>query len=173
MSIIQEFMKIPFERHTNFIAPDLEWGEKGPTVVDEYGKTVSGDNVQIRSYAEYICHQYNIDAYYNAVTHNPRGVDFKGLPTRDIEPSENNQHLSIMKHMDRWAIHPFRFVEKDWIYKQYKDLDLLWLWDCTRSCEGTFEGIDYINYDPIKTMVPTCGKCFWCKEREWAIEQNK
>jgi hypothetical protein len=77
-----------------------------------------------------------------------------------------------MQHMGRWAIHPFRFVEKDWIYKQYKDLGILWLWDITRSCEGTFESINYINYDP-KIEVPVCGECFWCKEREWAIEQNK
>jgi len=172
-SIIQEFMKIGFERHINFIAPDLEWGDKGPTLVDEYSKQVSGDNIQIRAYAEYICHHYNIDAYYNAVTRNPKEADFQGMPSRDIEPTENNQHLSVMQHMGRWAIHPFRFIEKDWIYKQYKDLDLLWLWNRTRSCEGTFEGIDYKNYDPIKTKVPTCGNCFWCKEREWAVQRNE
>jgi 7-cyano-7-deazaguanine synthase in queuosine biosynthesis len=172
-TIVNEYPKIKFERHINFIAPDLEWGDKGPTLVDEYGKQVSGDNIEIRSYAEYICHQYNIDAYYNAVTRNPRKVEFAGMPTRDIEPNEHNQHLSIMKHMNRWALHPFRFIEKDWIYKQYKDLDILWLWDKTRSCEGTFERIDYTNYSPLKTQVPECGTCFWCKEREWAIEQNK
>jgi hypothetical protein len=50
-----------------------------------------------------------------------------------------------------------------------KITDLL---NITRSCEGEFEGIDYKTY--IKgQLIPTCGKCFWCKEREWAIEQNK
>ncbi len=173
MSIIQEFMKINFERHVNFIAPEFEWGDKGRTMIDEYGKLVSGDNIQQRAYAEYICHKHNIDAYYNAVTRNPKDTEFKGLSTRDIDPSEDNKHLSLLKHMGRWAIHPFRFIQKDWVYKQYKNLDILWLWNNTRSCEGTFENIDYTNYDPHKTTVPVCGECFWCKEREWAIEQNK
>jgi hypothetical protein len=43
------FPTIEFELHTNFIAPELEWGNKGPTLVDEYGKTVSGDNIEARS----------------------------------------------------------------------------------------------------------------------------
>lgn len=173
VAIVNEFMKISFERHVNFIAPDLEWGSTGPTLIDEYGKLVSGDNIQIRSYAEFICHKFDIDAYYNAVTRNPKGVEFSGMPTRDIEPSEMNKHLSIMKHMGRWAIHPFRFVEKSWIYKQYKDLDILWLWNKTRSCEGIFAEIDYSNYESNKNNVPECGECFWCKERNWAVEQNK
>jgi hypothetical protein len=163
---------IDFNRHKNFIAPDLEWGNKGPILVDEYGKQVSGDNIEIRAFAEYVCHCYNIDAYYNAVTRNPRNVEFEGMPTRDIEPNENNQHLLVMKHMGRWALHPFRFIEKSWIYKQYKDLDILWLWDKTRSCEGEVKDLDYETYIPGQ-YVPVCGTCFWCKEREWAIEQNK
>ena len=168
--LIDKFPTIKFELHTGFVAPDLEWGEKGPTITDEYGKLVSGDNIQIRSYAEYICCANYIDAYYNAVTKNPSSVDFKGMPTRDIEPTESNQHLRIMKHLGKWALHPFRFVEKDWVYRQYRRENLLDLWNLTRSCEGTFDHINYENYH--KGMkVPTCGKCFWCKEREWAIEQ--
>lgn len=170
---VQEFNQIKFDRHVNFIAPELEWGDQGPTLVDEYGKKVSGDNIQIRSYAEFVGHKYNIDAYYNAVTRNPKTDEFKGMSTRDIEPTEDNQHLSIMKHMGRWAIHPFRFLEKSWVYRQYKNLDILWLWDETRSCEGTFTNIDYKNYDPLTSVVPECGECFWCKERRWAVEQNQ
>lgn len=168
---VQHFDRISFNRHVNFIAPDLEWGDQGPLLIDEYGKKVSGDNIQIRAYAEFISYKYNIDAYYNAVTRNPRTDNFQGMPTRDIEPTKDNQHLFIMKHMERLAIHPFRFLEKSWIYKQYKNLDILWLWNKTRSCEGTFDDIDYTNYDPISTIVPVCNKCFWCKEREWASTQ--
>lgn len=170
-AIREYFPQINFQRHINFIAPDLEWSDKGPTLVDEYGKTVSGDIIQLRSYAEYICHQHNIDAYYNAVTRNPRGVEFTGMYTRDIEPTENNTHLVIMQHLGKWAIHPFRFVEKNWIYKQYKNLGILKLWELTRSCEGTVSGVDYTNY--VGQVIPTCGDCFWCKEREWAIAQSK
>jgi hypothetical protein len=166
--LFQRFYHTKFVRHTNFIAPELEYGNIGPTLTDEYGKKVSGDNIQQRAYAEYICQQYNIDAYYNAVTRNPRNVNFQGMAERDIDPNEHNQHLSLMQHMDGWAVHPFRFVEKSWVIKQYHRLEITELLDLTRSCEGTFEDINYKNYQPGQ-YVSLCDRCFWCKEREWAI----
>jgi hypothetical protein len=169
--LFQRFYHTRFQRHINFIAPELEYGNVGPTLVDEYGKSVSGDNIQQRAYAEYICHHYSCDAYYNAVTRNPRGVDLGGMEERDIERTDNNSHLEIMQHMDCWALHPFRFVEKSWVVAQYKRLDIWELFERTRSCEGEFENINYQTYTPGQ-YVPTCGKCFWCKEREWAIQAN-
>lgn len=174
---VYEYLKNKFSnlidnRYEGFVSPDLEWGDQGPILIDEYGKNVSGDNAQIRSFAEYICYHNKIDAYYNAVTRNPIDVDFKGMYTRDINLTKNNQHLRLMKHMNGWAIHPFRFVTKDWVVRQYKQLNIEDLFKLTRSCEGVFQNIDYTNYVPGH-LVPVCGKCFWCKEREWAIEQNK
>lgn len=170
--IIKKFSNLQFREHTNFIAPELEYGNIGPSLIDEYGKNVSGDNIQIRSYSEFICHYFNIDAYYNGVTRNPRNVEFKGMPTRDIDSNNENNHLRLMKHLDKWAVHPFRFIEKNWIYKQYKNLNILDLWNLTRSCEGEFKDLNYKNYVSGQ-KVPICNECFWCKEREWAIEQNK
>lgn len=170
--LLSNFPRLNFKLHKNFIAPDLEYGNIGPSLIDEYGKRVSGDNIQQRSYAEYICNKYNIDAYYNAVTRNPKNTDLKGMKERDIDPNNNNDHLRIMKHMNKWAIHPFRFIDKSWIIKQYKTLDIMDLFNITRSCEGEFDNLNYNNYVPNQ-LVPICGKCFWCKEREWAIEQNK
>jgi hypothetical protein len=72
--------------------------------------------------------------------------------------------------LDKWALHPFRFVEKSWVIKQYYDLDILDLLDITRSCEGEFEGLNYKTY-VYGQFVPTCNECFWCKERNWAISQ--
>lgn len=165
-------LDIKFVRHTNFIAPDIEYGFIGPTIKDEYGRMVSGDNIQQRAYAEYICHYQNIEAYYNGITRNPKGIDLGGMLERDLDPTDDNQHLTVMKHMNKWALHPFRFVDKAWVVKQYKRLRIQKLFDITRSCEGEFEGIDYTTYQPGQ-VVPTCGECFWCKERTWAIEQNK
>jgi hypothetical protein len=161
-----------FIRHTNFIAPELEYGNIGASLKDEYGKSVSGDNIQQRAYAEFVCSKFDIPVYYNAVTRNPRTVAFFGMSERDIDPAVDNQHLAFMKHMERYACHPFRFVEKSWVVKQYKELDIMDLFKQTRSCEGEFAGIDYTTYTAGQP-VPTCGTCFWCKEREWAIEQNK
>ena len=170
--LIKRFPNIHFERHTNFVPPELEWGDKGRTIVDEYGKLVSGDTLELRSFAEYVCFNYNVEAYFNAVTRNPRNVDFKGMPTRDIEPTDDNKHLEQMIHMGVLACHPFRFTEKSWIINKYKELGIIELFNLTRSCEGDFEELNYKNYTPGQ-YVPVCGECFWCKERDWAIEQSK
>jgi hypothetical protein len=170
--LFQRFYHTTFKRHVNFIAPDIEYGNIGPNLTDEYGKKVSGDNIQQRAYAEFICHKYNVDAYYNGVTRNPRLAQFNGMHERDIEPLDDNRHLEYMIHMGRIASHPFRFVDKSWIVNKYKELDIMELFDLTRSCEGEFENINYETYTPGQ-YVPVCGECFWCKERAWAINESK
>jgi hypothetical protein len=170
--LFQRFYHTAFNRHINFIAPDLEYGNVGPNLTDEYGKQVSGDNIQQRAYAEFICNKYNVDAYYNAVTRNPRLAMFNGMKERDIEPTDENKHLERMTHMGVEVLHPFRFIEKSEIVKKYQELDIMDLFEITRSCEGVFEDINYTNYKTGQ-YVPVCGECFWCKEREWALEQSK
>jgi len=170
--LVKHFPNIKFKRHTNFIAPELEHGNIGASLTDEYGKQVSGDNIEQRAFAEYICHHYDIDAYYNAVTRNPKDVDFAGMPSRDIDLNKDNEHLAVMEHMNRLACHPLRFVMKGWVIKQYRRLNILDLLKLTRSCEGEFSHINYKNYIPGQS-VPLCNECFWCKERSWAIEHSK
>lgn len=170
--LFQRFYHTTFKRHINFIAPDIEYGNIGPNLTDEYGKKVSGDNIQQRAYAEFICHKYNVDAYYNGVTRNPRLAQFDGMHERDIEPSEDNKHLEYMIHMDRVASHPFRFVDKSWIVNKYKELDIMELFELTRSCEGEFPDTNYKTYK-YGQHVPVCGECFWCKERAWAIDESQ
>lgn len=165
----ERFPAIHFQRHINFIAPDLEYGDQGPIITDEYGKRVSGDNAEIRGFAEYICHKYDIDCYYNGVTRNPRDENLKGMESRDIDRTEDNQHLEFMEHMGRYAAHPFRFISKDEIIKKYKEENIVELFNITRSCEGTFDWLDYRNYKPGE-LVPVCNECFWCKERDWAVD---
>lgn len=167
--LFQRFYHTKFVRHTNFIAPELEYGTIGPNLTDEYGKKVSGDNIQQRAYAEFICTKNNIDAYYNGVTRNPRLAQFNGMLERDIEPTDDNRHLVEMVHMGRMVYHPFRFIDKSEIVKKYKELGILELFELTRSCEGEFNSVNYTNYVPGQ-YVPICGNCFWCKEREWALQ---
>lgn len=168
--LFQRFYHTKFKQHTNFIAPELEYGNIGPNLTDEYGKKVSGDNIQQRAYGEFVCDKYNIDTYYNAVTRNPRLAAFNGMRERDIEPTDDNKHLERMTHMGVEVLHPFRFIDKSEVVKKYKELELMELFELTRSCEGEFEGIDYTTYKSGQ-HVPTCGNCFWCKEREWALNE--
>jgi len=169
--LISRFKNIQVVRHKNFVPPELEWGSQGPTLIDEYGKTVSGDNIELRAFSEYVCFKYNIDAYFNAVTKNPDNLK-NGVPNRYLEPNKENIHMLVMKHMNKFAVHPFRYTTKDQIISLYHELNLQELLDITRSCEGEFADLNYINYTPGQ-YVPICGECFWCKEKEWAIESTK
>jgi len=166
--LLAKFPDLTFVYHKNFIAPELEYGNMGPALTDCYGKKVSGDNIQQRSFAEFICTKHNIDVYYNAVTRNPP-IQLEGaMYQRDIVKSDDNKHLELMNHMNFIASHPFRFTDKSWVIKQYIKRDIQDLLDITRSCEGEFSEIDYTNYKPGQ-YVPLCNNCFWCLEREWAI----
>jgi len=176
--LVGHFTNITFKRHENFISPDLEWGSQGATLIDEYGNINSGDIIEIQSFAKYIAHRENLDIYYNAVSHNPSTLEIDNrFLRRDIvfDDSEKTRNLIIRKHGDRYSCHPFRFEEKKWIISCYKLFDALDLLDVTRSCEGdnidypdVFKGLDYKSYkDDMR--VPTCGKCFWCRERDWAL----
>lgn len=169
--LTDRFPSIKFCRHTNFIAPDVEYGNMGPTIKDEYNKMVSGDNAQQRAFAEFICYNNNISAYYNAVTRNPKGIDLGGMKERDIDKLESNSHLELMIHMGKIASHPFRFIDKSWIITQYKNKNIMDLFNITRSCEGEFADINFETYVPGQA-VPICNTCFWCKEREWALCQD-
>lgn len=169
--LLWKFYHVDFKRHVNFVPPELEHSY-GTMITDEYGKTVSGDTLELRAFAEYVCVTENVDAYFNGVTRNPKNVNINGMVARDIDPTNDNMYLEKMVHMGRLACHPFRFVDKSWIMLQYKELGLEDLLKITRSCEGVFPGIDYTNYK-YGQEVPTCGECFWCKEKDWAIEQTK
>jgi hypothetical protein len=162
-----KFQNINFVRHVNFIPPELEWADRGP-IIDN----LSGDIIEIQSFAEYICIKNNVDAYFNGVTKNPNVPLEKSMPKRDIVSDGLNDHLQITNHLGKVAVHPFRFIDKSVVLDLYKKLMIMDLFEITRSCEGEFLQLDYKNYQPGQ-FVPTCNECFWCKEREWAIEQNK
>lgn len=166
-----KFPSIQMIRHHNLIAPELEYGNSGKCLKDEYGKDVSGDNIQIRSFAEFVSFHYNVKCHYNAVTHNPLVKLPGAMVERDVRKDGSNEHLEFMYHMGIIASHPLRFVDKSWVVKQYIENDIMDLFDLTRSCEGTIDGLDYRTYVPYQ-HVRECEKCFWCMERNWAKGVN-
>lgn len=158
-------------RHEGFIPPDLEWGATGPNIIDEYGSLKSGNQIILRSHNEYICHKENIDAWFAGVNLNP-DVEIEGA----LEDRNTGHIPAVFDHMNTTICHPFIHVRKDWIIQQYYNLNIIDLLQKTRSCEGDridypeiFGNLDYSTYTPGQ-YVPECGKCFWCKERKWAIE---
>ena len=94
---------------------------------------------------------------------------------RDIEDATLDRLIKTL--MGGLACHPFTYVQKDWIVAQFKKLGIMDLFDLTRSCEGdnqtypeVFGDLDYKTY-VSGSPVPVCGKCFWCKEREWGVSE--
>jgi hypothetical protein len=153
--------------HRNLIPPELEWADKGPTIVDEYGKLKSGNQIILRSHNEYIANKFKLDALYGGINLNP-DVDIPG----SLEDRNQGHIPPHYVHDGIHICHPFVRIRKDWIIEQYFKNDIVDLLELTRSCEGEFEGLDYKTYIPGQS-VPVCGECFWCKEREWAFGQIK
>jgi hypothetical protein len=154
------------EHIEGFIPPELE-EPASPLIKDEYGANKPGNRIILRAHNEYLIHTHKLDAWFAAVNKNP-DIDIQGaLPERDegVLPLQ-------MKHMGIDICHPFVYTTKDWIIKQYYENNIEDLLQITRSCEGEFNELDYTTYTPGQ-YVPICNDCFWCKEREWAIESSK
>lgn len=165
-----KFPHIEFTRHENFIPPDLEYGDKGAYIEDEYGQIRSGDQIIVRAHAEWIAVTEKLDAWYAGKTKNPSDHNItKGMPDRNITVEDPNE--LVKQHSGVTVCHPFLYTEKDWIIEQYVKNGILDLLDVTRSCEGDFENLDHTNYVPGQ-LVPECNECFWCQERNWAKRKN-
>jgi len=153
-----------FYHHKNLVPPELE----EPTeylIKDEYGKMKPGNRIILRSHNEYIAHKFKLNALYGGVNLNP-DIEFEGR----VKERDTGHILPHFIHDGVDICHPFVYTRKDWIIEQYYKHNILDLLNITRSCEGEFEDITYKTYTPGQ-YVPTCGKCFWCKERGWAIEK--
>ena len=151
------------EHIEGFVPPEME--EPHTTnVVDEYGKLKPGNRIILRAHNDYIAHTYKLDAWFSGVNKNP-DIHIPGA----LEDRDTGVLPLHMKHMGIDICHPFVYTTKDWIIKKYIDLEIGELLEITRSCEGEFEDLDYTNYTPYQ-RVPICGECFWCKEREWGIQ---
>ena len=170
------FPSLTYYRHENFIPPELETGSIGKIIPHSTGEKKGGDAICTFSFAKYICVKENLNAWFAALTKNPP-KDLDNAPTDRNNQTKNDRRI-IESYKDIWILHPFCDISKDWVLKQYKDLDIIDLFEITRSCEGDknsapeiFNNLDFYSYKPFDP-VPTCGKCFWCLERDWALKQN-
>jgi hypothetical protein len=176
------FPDIINQRYENFIAPQIEHGVIGYIYKDlETGEDRSGDQLQVSEFNIYCAYKHRYNAIFNATSMNPPQTDFpKKMKDREKQP-EHGALRDLILHVtddgndDLFLCHPFRFVDKSWIVAQYYKYNILDLFELTRSCEGdvTHENIksvvpDFISYSSDQ-VVPECGTCFWCLERNWAL----
>lgn len=160
-------------RHRNYIPPELEHGVIG-NIVGEH----SGDMIIVDSFNNYIAHSENIDAIFNFTTKDPSVPGLKA-PKRDTSIDKLVFQDLAQNRTHYWLLKPMLVTEKDWIIDQYYKNNVVDLLETTRSCEGDinsdpllFAELDYTTYKN-NSKVPECGKCYWCLERNWAIEKVK
>lgn len=165
------FPDIIVDRHEGFIVPEFEGKGSGNIF-----KGVGGDVITGNSYNNYFAFRKNLDAIYNAVSMN-HDTNVKSRVARRDRSAEQGHISDLMSKNNKYSFYimtPFRFVKKDWIVAQYHIHNILDLYNITRSCEGdiTSQNINQKyssihDYNPSDS-IPTCGKCFWCNERNWA-----
>jgi|TARA_B100001094_G_C18187562_1_gene804868 hypothetical protein len=157
--------------HRNFI----------PEKYEEYslaGEERTAEYVEIDEYRKYLVETLYIDMHYNATTsHYPyasRAGEYKNRNREEIDPFQFVHYKNIESQ-------PFIYMSKDWVVKQYIDHDIMDLFNLTRSCEGSIEVfedqvddkiIKEFSYERGDDISVTCGVCYWCEERNWAMEQN-
>lgn len=169
--IQNKFRNISFHIHKNFVPPEFEWADKGATILDEYGKYQSGDIIELRAFSEYIAHNYKLNSWYVGVTKNPKDISHEGgMKNRTFDDIDLDG--IILQRNETLVCKPFAFLEKDTIISLYNYFDVRALLELTRSCEGEIEGISYKNYNEGDD-IPLCGKCYWCRERQWGLENAK
>jgi 7-cyano-7-deazaguanine synthase in queuosine biosynthesis len=131
---------------------------------DEYGMLKPGNRIILRSFNEYIGNKHKLEALYAGLNKNP-DIDLKNAPKERDSGEQVQPHFM---HDGIHIVHPFVDIRKDWIIQQYYEHKITDLLHITRSCEGEFQDINYKTYSPGQ-YVPTCGECFWCQEKEWAL----
>lgn len=168
------FPDIIGERFVNYIPPELEYGVIGPIINGR-----SGDQIEGSSFNSYISYKHKLSAIFNATSQNPDAPGFENRMSERDKTAEIGKLKDIM-YFDKgtWMIHPYRFVQKDWIVAQFFMFKAVDLFNTTRGCEGDINDGNHINpvvpsleaYTP-GMEVPVCGACFWCLERDWAVAQ--
>ena len=132
----------------------------------QYGDLASITNVDvvcITNFTDYLLEKYNLDYMYSGTTTNPTDIDNAGAP---IFRNQENMQFDVNKVISKTNIDPFALITKDWIIAQYYNFNILDLLDLTRSCDKNIKVSD-------TTIIPQpCNECFFCKERNWAIDNK-
>lgn len=159
-----------------------------PTELEEYysGRNLykgeSGDRIIVNAFNKFVNYKYKFDAVYNATTLNPKDKNIgivNGVNKRPIDREIeffNNLYSVYNKDENFLFFHPFRYIDKRYVIEGYYKNNWIEVLNITRSCEGDkntnptlFQS--YLEYNHKISKLPVCSKCFWCKEREWAIKE--
>lgn len=113
----------------------------------------------VKSKTEKIIQNNQIDFVVSGNTANPLvyvdGLSDTGMPERNADqPRFNGPAIDKYRYPGSMFYQPFRQIDKRFIIDMYRMYDVFELFDISKSCTAA---------------VGTCGVCWWCKEREWAL----
>ena len=116
-----------------------------------------------RYYTRFMLDNNLLDHMFSGKTKNP---SFEVMKTFKDQVRQKDRDTPTRKsiYKDATETIPFAMVDKRFVIDMYKKNNLLnTLLPLTRSCEG--------SEDITDNFTSTCGQCWWCNEREWALEQ--
>ena len=126
----------------------------------------SCDVLYTHRYNQFIIDMLDLEWVYSGTTTNPPIEHEKAPGFRDAEITQDKLELV----MSASGINPFALITKDWVMAQYKNLDIDDLLELTRSCEADMRVYDIKAWKTGDDYPEPCGTCFFCKEREWGID---
>lgn len=163
------FPEIILDQFTQFIPETLEHGVTGE--IRQYGQA-SGDQIIVREFNYYLVNgSKEVYTIYNFTTQAPEEVE-GGM--------KNRYHKGDTPWFYTTSILPLNNVMKDWVVGQYYKHDIVDLFETTRSCEGDInhpvfwpyrDGEKDVHKDIAPDVLPLCGECWWCRERQWALDE--
>lgn len=170
--IDKQFPNILQDIAWGFIPPFLEIVKiknlKIPELSRQFNENLANCDVAVvDSFIDYQIKKHNLQYVFTGNTTNPPIKHEKAPAFRD----EKLMSFHPTKIIGKYFISPFYLINKAWIMAQYQNFNLKeTLLPLTRSCEYSMKeyGLEKWNYgDPYPEP---CGKCFFCKEREYGWE---
>jgi len=160
------------DQHWGFIPTELEPIKlsdvnNNTRLVDSLPIHATFDAYITAKFEEYILKKYKIDWSYSGITMNPP-LDLPKAPKFRDKEFVKGETARILQ---RVFVSPFALLNKNFTIAQYKNYNVEYLLSMTRSCEADYLdlGQEYLHNNQ---MPPVCGKCFFCKERQWAIDNQ-
>ena len=125
-----------------------------------------GDDHKARmfgNYTRFMLVNNLIDHFFSGKTANP-SMEVMEKFKDQVRQKDRDKPTIKSIYKDTTETVPFAMVDKRFIIDMYKRNNLLnTLLPLTRSCEG--------SKDITDNFKSTCGLCWWCNEREWALKQ--
>ena len=170
----ERFPNIILEHNWGFIPPELEivkMKKLGLRHLNQQYPTdlMFCDVLSTVTYHEYLIKSKKLDFIYSGTTMNPP-ENFDNAP--QFRTEEALQVNGIDNVVNATVINPFALVQKDWVMAQYENFKLQELLDLTRSCEADTKVLGEMWLYIEDEQPPACGYCFFCKERQWGIDNQ-